>query len=99
MKTINLFILVAIAGALAVAGQAQAKESEEETISRADVPVAVQQAAEKAANEGRIIRWEKQGKRYEAVVKKEGKKWGIVLSADGKVLNRHDESKEKGHHN
>ena len=47
----------------------------------------------------KFVRWEKEGKNYEAVIEKNGKKWGVEISGSGKVLNKHDESKEKGEKN
>ena len=82
--------------AFGVAAQAKEKKHEEETVSSADVPAAVQQAAETEAKGGKIVRWEKEGKNYEAVIDKNGKEWGVKMDATGKVLSKHDESKEKG---
>jgi hypothetical protein len=82
-------------GAGVALGAAQAKEKhEEEIISRADVPMAAQKAAESEAKGGRIVRWEKEGKDYEAVIEKNGKKWGVEINGNGKVLSKHDEGKE-----
>ena len=54
---------------------------------------------DKAAG-GQIVRIEKETKKgkmvYEAVVKKNGKEWGIEVDQNGKYLSQHDESKEKG---
>lgn len=95
MKTKNTFTAVALGGGLVLAAVAQAKqEHAEETISRAEVPMAVQKAAENEAKDGRIVRWEKEGKNYEAVIDKNGKKWGVEINASGKVLDKHDEGKE-----
>ena len=33
---------------------------------------------------------------YEAVIEKNGKEWGFKFDANGKMLGKHDESKEKG---
>jgi hypothetical protein len=71
-----------------------AEEEKEESLSASDVPAAVQKAAEAEAKGGSIVRWEKEGANYEAVVEKSGKQTGIELTADGKVVSRHDESKE-----
>ena len=92
MKMTILFIVVALGTTFALTEFAEAKE---EMISKADVPVAVQQAADSAAKGGKIVRWEREGKRYEAVVKKDGKAWGLVFDEKGKFLSRHDQSKEK----
>lgn len=77
-----------------VVAQAGEKKHEEENVSASDVPAAVQQAAETEAKGGKIVRWEKEGKNYEAVIEKNGKHWGVEINAKGKVLNKHDESKE-----
>jgi plastocyanin len=95
MKTNNLIITALISAGLAFGVTAQAKEKEEEeAISSANVPQAVQQAAQTEAKGGTIVRWEKEGSNYEAVVEKNGKQMGIEISASGKVVSRHDESKE-----
>lgn len=90
-------IAVTAAFALACASPlvlAEEKEHEEQTINASDVPSAVQQAADKEAKGGQIVRWEKEGKHYEAVVEKNGKQWGVEMDANGKVLSKHDENKE-----
>ena len=97
MNTPKLFTIAAVSAGLAF-GVAQAKEKkhEEENIDAASVPAAVTQAAEKQAAGGKIVRWEKEGTNYEAVIEKSGKEWGFKFDAKGKVLSKHDESKEKG---
>lgn len=93
----NKAIITAIVGAgLAFGAAAQAKEHKEENIDSSKVPSAVQQAAEKEAAGGKIVRWEKEGKVYEAVIEKDGKQWGCRFDADGKMKGKHDESTEKG---
>ena len=72
------------------------REHEEENINTSDVPAEVQKAAETEAQGGKVVRWEKEGANYEAVIEKKGKKWGVQIDANGKVLSKHDESKEKG---
>jgi plastocyanin len=95
MKTNNLIVTALISAGLVFGITAQAKEKEEEeTISSANVPQAVQQAAQAEAKGGTIVRWEKEGSNYEAVVEKNGKQMGIEIDASGKVVSRHDESKE-----
>src|SRR5437763_9865481 len=71
-----------------------AKEHEEESINASDVPEAVQKAAESEAKGGNIVRWEKEGNNYEAVIEKNGKQTGVEINGKGKVLSRHDEKKE-----
>jgi plastocyanin len=96
MKTTNLMLAAMVSAALAFGVTAQAKEKkhEEQTISQADVPAAVQTAAETEAKGGKIVRWEKEGANYEAVVEKNGKEWGFAFDANGKLLKKHEESKE-----
>ena len=96
MKLTTLTTSIAVSAGLALGAAAQAKEKqEEEIVSKADVPMAVQKSAESEAKGGRIVRWEREGKDYEAVIEKNGKKWGVEINGSGKVLNKHDESKEK----
>ena len=78
---------------------AKEKKQEEENISKADVPAAVQKAADTEAKGGKIVRWEKEGGNYEVVIEKGGKEWGVVIDASGKILSKHDESQEKGEKN
>ena len=96
MKTKNLITAVAVSAGLVlgVAAQAKEKEHEEQAISSTDVPAAVQQAAQAEAKGGTIVRWEKEGANYEAVIDKNGKQVGVKMDATGKVLSKHDESKE-----
>jgi plastocyanin len=95
VKTTKLLLTAIVSGGLAFGVAAQAKEHEEENINTSDVPAEVQKAAETEAHGGKIVRWEKEGANYEAVIEKKGKKWGVQIDANGKVLGKHDESKEK----
>jgi hypothetical protein len=74
--------------------QAKEREHEGQTISSSDVPAAVQQAAQAEARGGRIVRWEKEGANFEAVIDKNGKQIGVEMNANGNVVSRHDEAKE-----
>ena len=94
MKTTNLLMAAVVSASLAFGVAAQAKEHEEQNISSSDVPAAVQKAADAQAKGGKIVRWEKEGVDYEAVIDKKGKQWGVEMDANGKVLSKHDESKE-----
>ena len=96
MKTKNLFTVAVVSAGLAIGVTAQAKEREheEQTISSSDVPAAVQQAAQAQAKGGTIIRWEKEGANFEAVIDKNGKQIGVEMDASGKVLSKHNEAKE-----
>jgi len=96
MKTKNLVTAAAVSAALSLSVIAQAKEEkhEEQAINSSDVPAAVQQAAQAEAKGGSIVRWEKEGANYEAVIQKKGKQIGVEMDANGKVLSKHDETKE-----
>jgi plastocyanin len=96
MKPNNLIIATVVSAGLALGAVAKAHEKgeKEESISSSDVPQAVQQAAQAEAKGGTIVRWEKEGSNFEAVVDKNGKQTGIEIDASGKVVSRHDESKE-----
>ena len=99
MNTPKLFTIAVISAGLAFGATAQAggkKHHEEQDISSSDVPAAVQQAADKEASGGKIVRWEKEGANYEAVIDKNGKEWGYKFDANGKMMGKHDESREKG---
>jgi hypothetical protein len=96
MKTRNLIIAGLVAAGLSIGIGAQANEEKEQEIKASDVPAAVQKSAENEAKNGKIVRWEKEGDSYEAVVeKKNGKQVGIKMNAEGKVLSKHSESKEQ----
>ena len=100
MNTAKLFTIAAVSAGLALGVVTQAKEKEEEqSINSSDVPQAVQQAADKQLKGASIVRWEKEGANYEAVVSKDGKEWGYKFDANGKMLGKHSEAgehKEKG---
>ena len=101
MKISKLFTIAVVSAGLAfgVTAQAGGKKHEEENINSSDVPAAVQQAADKQLKGTSVVRWEKEGADYEAVVSKDGKEWGYRFDANGKMLGKHSESgehKEKG---
>jgi len=98
MNTPKLFTIAVLSAGLAFGATAQAKgkKHEEQEINSSDVPAAVQHAADKEAKGAKIVRWEKEGADYEAVIEKNGKEWGYKFDANGKMLGKHDESKEKG---
>src|ERR1051326_648363 len=93
MNTAKLLTIVAVGAGLGFGTVALAHEHEE-SISSSDVPAAVQQAAEAQAKGNKIVRWEKEGANYEAVVDKNGKQMGFAFDANGKLVSKHDESKE-----
>ena len=96
MKTKDLLTIAAVSAGLVfgVTAQAKEREHEEQTISSSDVPAAVQQAAQAEAKGGTIVRWEKEGANFEAVIDKNGKQIGVEMDASGKVLSKHNEAKE-----
>jgi len=96
MKTKKLFTVAAVSAGLVLGVTAQAKEEkrEEQTINSSDVPAAVQQAAQAEAKGGTIVRWEKEGANFEAVIDKNGKQIGVQIDANGKVVSKHNEAKE-----
>ena len=96
MKTKNLFTIAAVSAGLAfgVAAQAGEKKHEEQSINSSEVPAAVQSAAQAQAQGGTIVRWEKEGANFEAVIDKDGKQIGLEMDANGKVLSKHNEAKE-----
>ena len=96
MKTKHLFTVAAVSAGLTlgVAAQAEEKEHQEQTINSSEVPTAVQQAAQAQAKGGTIVRWEKEGANFEAVIEKNGKQIGVEMDANGKVLSKHSEAKE-----
>ena len=97
MKTPKLLTIAAISSGLAFGAIAYGHGKEkEENLSSSDVPQAVQQAANKQLKGASIVRWEKEGSNFEAVVSKDGKEWGYKFDANGKLLGKHSEASEKG---
>ena len=96
MKTKNLLTISVVSAGLAITGAAQAHEGkqQEQAIDSSQVPTAVQQAAQTNAKGGTIVRWEKEGANFEAVIDKNGKEIGVEMDANGKVLSKHNEAKE-----
>jgi len=96
MKMKNVFTAAAVSASLAfgVAAQAKEKEHEEQTINSSEVPAVVQSAAQAQAKGGTIVRWEKEGANFEAVIDRNGKEIGLEIDANGKVLSKHNEAKE-----
>jgi plastocyanin len=96
MRTKNLLTVAAVSAGLVFGAAAQATEEkhEEQTINSSDVPAAVQQAAQAEAKGGKIVRWEKEGANFEAVIEKNGKQIGVEMDANGKVVSKHNEAKE-----
>jgi hypothetical protein len=91
MNKPKLFTIAAVSAGLAFGAIAygHGKGEKEESISASDVPQAVQQAADKQLKGASIVRWEKEGSAFEAVVSKDGKEWGYKFDANGKMLGKH----------
>jgi hypothetical protein len=96
MKIKKLFTAAVVSAGLAfgVAAQATEEKHEEQTINSSDVPAAVQSAAQAQAQGGTIVRWEKEGANYEAVIEKNSRQIDLEMDATGKVLSKHNEAKE-----
>ena len=96
MNTPKLFTIAAVSAGLAFGTIAygHGNKEKEENINSSDVPPAVQKAAESKTKGASIVRWEKEGANYEAVVSKDGKEWGYKFDANGKLLGKHAESSE-----
>jgi len=98
MNTPKLLTIAVVSAGLAfgAAAYGHGDKEKEASINSSDVPQAVQQAANKQLKGASIVRWEKEGSSYEAVVSKDGKEWGYKFSASGKMLGKHSEAAEKG---
>jgi YD repeat-containing protein len=98
MKINSLVVALAVSAGLAFGTIAygHGNKEKEESINSSDVPQAVQQGADKELKGTSIVRWEKEGANYEAVVSKDGKEWGYKFDASGKMLGKHSEAGEKG---
>jgi YD repeat-containing protein len=100
MNTPRLLTIATVSAGLAFSAIAFGHGKEkEENLSSSDVPQAVQTAANKELKGASIVRWEKEGSNFEAVVSKDGKEWGYKFDANGKLVGKHSEAgehKEKG---
>jgi len=90
----KLMILIGLSVALLVGGAVQAEEQDEEIIPSSQVPAVVKKAAEKVAEGGKLVQWEKEGKNYEAIIEKNGKQIAYLFDAKGQLQSKQDESKE-----
>jgi plastocyanin len=96
MKTKKLCTIAAVSVALAFGVTTQGNEKREgQTVKSSDVPAAVQSAAQAQAQGGTIVRWEKEGSNFGAVIDKNGRQIGLEMDANGKVLSKRNETKEK----
>ena len=99
MKTKKLITIAAVSAGLAFGVTAQAKEQkhDEQTMKSSDVPTAVRSAAQAQAQGGIIVRWQKEGANFQAVIDKNDRQIGLEMDANGKVLSKHNEAKEGGY--
>lgn len=89
MKT-NHSIILAILAALSLPVLSFAKQHDDHILNAADVPKAAQVSADKQATGGKVIRWERDGSNYDAVISKDGKEWAVTLDEKGNTLGKHD---------
>jgi hypothetical protein len=94
-----IFVAIIATLTLPVVSCAKENENEEETtVNMSDLPTEVQKTIKEKAGSDEIVRIEKETEKgkevYEAVVKTNGKEWGIQVDASGKYLGKHDESNE-----
>ena len=94
MKTKKVLTIAAISVGLAfgMTTQAANEKHEGQTVKSSDVPAAVQSAAQAQAQGGRIVRWEKEGANFGAVIDKNGRQIGLEMDANGKVISKHNET-------
>ena len=76
----KLMIVIGLGVALLVGGAVRAEEQDEEIIPSSQVPAVVKKAAEKEAEGGKLVQWEKEGKNYEAIIEKNGKQRAYPLT-------------------
>ena len=95
MKAKNLITVAAASTCLSlgVAQAAQENEHQGQTINTSEVPAAVQSAAQTQAQGGTIVRWEKDGENFQAVIEKNDRQIGLEMDANGKVLSKHSEAR------
>jgi guanyl-specific ribonuclease Sa len=95
MKTKKVFTIAAVSVGLAFGVTTQANEKHQgQTVNSSDVPTAVQSAAQAQAQGGTIIRWEKEGANFGAVIDKNGRQIGLEMDANGKVLSKRNEARQ-----
>ena len=95
MKTKKVLTTAAISVGLAFGVTTQATEKHEgQTVKSSDVPAAVQSAAQAQAQGGTIVRWEKEGSNFGAIIDKNGRQIGLEMDANGKVLSKRNETKQ-----
>ena len=93
MKTRELIIVLLIGGGLALSVlPAQAKGHEEEDMNVSNVPLPVLNSAESAVQGSKVLRWEKEGDNYQAVIEKDGREWTYTFGPHGKWLGRQEQS-------
>ncbi|MEP7071728.1 MAG: hypothetical protein ABI839_05030 [Verrucomicrobiota bacterium] len=88
MKT-NHSITLAILAALSLPVLSFAKAHDDHTLNASDVPKAAQVSADKQATGGKVVRWEKDGDHYDAILSKDGKEWAVTFDEKGNTLSKH----------
>jgi uncharacterized membrane protein YkoI len=98
MKTPKLLVIALVSAGLSFGVTTQAHEEKEEHVDMKDLPEAVQKTMKEKAGDNEIVRVEKETEKgktvYEAVIKKDGKEWGLAVDENGKYLGKHSEAKE-----
>jgi guanyl-specific ribonuclease Sa len=95
MNAKKLITVAAVSSCLSlgVAQAAQENKHQGQTINSSEVPAAVQSAAQTLAQGGTIVRWEKDGENFQAVIEKNDKQIDLEMDTNGKVLSKHSEPK------
>jgi molecular chaperone DnaK (HSP70) len=100
MKITNLLAAVVVSAGLGFSATAWAAEEMGEVVDLNSLPAAVQKTIKEKAAGGEIVRVKREDDangrwNYEAVIKKDGKEWGLEVAPSGKFLKKHNEKKEK----
>ena len=90
MKAKNLITVAVVSAGLLFTVAAQAKEEKhEEQTSTARCSCRGSTSCQGRSKRRNVVRWEKEGANYEAVIQKDGKRIGVEIDANGKVLRKH----------
>ena len=100
MKATKLLVTMLITAGLAFATTTQAVDEKETPVEMKDLPRAVQKTIRDKAAGAEIVRIEKELEGgvtwvYEAIVRRNGKEWGINVDHEGRFLGQHNENKER----
>jgi hypothetical protein len=95
-----LALLLGAAGGSVMSGAAQADEKSEKVVTLDKIPAAAREGLLREAAGAPILSVEEESKKgktlYEAHVKQGKEVLGIVVDADGKLIEKHNETHEKG---